>query len=67
MRKWTGIGKKGWLGKHGTPDEVELRQAMDQGEKRAAEEVALRRDWGRLSEIPNLVPSSEREGASDRH
>ncbi|MEO5770041.1 MAG: FecR family protein [Polyangia bacterium] len=67
MRKLPGIGKNRWLGNPGTPAEVELRQALDQGAKRAADEVALRRVWGRLSEIPNLVPSSEREGASDRH
>jgi hypothetical protein len=49
--------------------EAQLRTALDQAAARDADEVALRRIWARLAEIPTLVPSggSERDAQAHAH
>ena len=46
--------------------EAELRQALVEGSRRAADEVALRRVWSRLSQIPDLVAAPPEEIPSFR-
>lgn len=60
--------KSRWLANPTTPAEAELRQTLDEAAARAADEVALRRVWARLAEMPELVPSprSSRDVIQDR-
>ncbi|MES1171896.1 MAG: FecR family protein [Bacteroidota bacterium] len=57
-----GDGETRWLAKPASAAQTELREALDQAAAREADEVALRRVWSRLADLPDLLPLS----AADR-
>src|SRR5450432_2047398 len=50
-----GSGSGRWLANPANRVEAELREALDSAAARQADEVALRRVWARLAELPNPV------------
>jgi ferric-dicitrate binding protein FerR (iron transport regulator) len=55
-----------WLAAPTTPAQAQLRQALDQAAAREADEVALRRVWARLSDLPTLGPPVADDGDNAR-
>jgi hypothetical protein len=58
--------RRGWPAPPRNAVEAELRQALVEASRRAADEVALRRVWSRLSQIPDLVSAPREERSSFR-
>jgi len=56
----------GWLTPPRSAVEAELAQAISEGRQREADEVALRRVWSQLSQIPDLVPSRLETSRTER-
>jgi|GEM_PF-1697169 len=60
-----GSGSGRWLANPANRVEAELREALDSAAARQADEVALRRVWARLAELPNPVLETD-EGREQR-
>lgn len=58
--------RTGWPTPPRNAVEAELQQALSEASRRAADEVALRRVWSRLSQIPDLVATPPEEMPSFR-
>src|SRR4051794_1916628 len=60
------LDRRDWPAPPRNEVETELRQALVEASQRAADEVALRRVWSRLSQIPDLVSAPSEEMRSFR-